>query len=365
MQPGALNALQALVTNRLDGLALGGGRFCAILGDAPSTYAKSPKLWNAAFRALEWDAVYIPLDVPKGKLADVVRFLRENEAYLGGNVTVPYKRDVIPLLDALDPSAARVGAVNTIARSAQGKLTGYNSDGPGGVKALLPEVPRLSEASVLLLGAGGSAQAMAVTLWERMKKGQLLISNRTPAAAKDLVKRLSSIRQGKLAAISEDAIPQRIQEFDLIVNTTVKGQAGIRKLPDGRWTCLEPYSCLGPANPAELAPNPKNEDAFLEAWFKKSAPDIRRNFDISMLTIAKLPRAAFCYDIVYAPTETTFLRQARLSGHGTLNGQGMNVHQAVEAFMQYVCPELVKQAGADPEQAHARVLKAMSEAWAD
>lgn len=368
-----LDELQALVTNSLDAEALRGRRVAGILGNAPSTYAKSPRLWNAAFQALGLEATYVPLDVPQDRLGEVIPLLRASDAFLGGSVTVPYKQAVIPLLDGMDPLAARIGAVNVIVRAADGRLVGYNTDGLGGLRALtartLPgprlQLPSLSQARVLLLGAGGAAQALAFYLWEQMTQGQLLIANRAPAAAQALAQRLAAMRSGRVAALPETEVADRAVKMDLIINATVKGQGGIRKLSDGRWTCLEPYSAMGPASPAALEPAPGQESAFLERWYRQSLDDIQRNDAISLQACARLPRATACYDIIYAPLETTFLRHARLSGHGTLNGKEMNVVQAVEAFMRYVCADWLAQLGREPSETYRRVAQAMAEEWAE
>lgn len=367
-----LDELQALVTNRLDSAALRGRRVAGILGDVPSTYAKSPRLWNAAFQALGLKATYVPFDVPQGRLPDVITLLRASDAFLGGSVTVPYKQAVIPLLDDVDPLARRIGAVNVIARAADGRLLGYNTDGLGGLRALTaptlpgprPHLPMLTQARVLLLGAGGAAQALAFYLWEQMTRGELLIANRTPATAQALVQRLSAMRPGRLEAVPDERIADRAPKADLIINATVKGQGGIRKLPDGRWTCLEPYSALGPASPEAFQPAPGQEPGFLETWYQRSLKDIQRNHEISLQMCTRLPRATACYDIIYAPLETTFLRHARWSGHGTLNGKEMNVVQAVEAFMRHVCAGWLAQLGWEPSETYRRVAQAMAEEWA-
>lgn len=361
--------LQALVTNPLDGDALRDRRFSAILGDVPSTYAKSPKLWNAAFRALEAGAVYIPLDIPAGRLPQAIQLLRQCPEFLGGSVTVPYKSAVIPLLDGCDELTTRIGAVNVIVRTPEGRLVGHNTDGLGGLQAITtsvlpgqsPLMPELAQRRVLLLGAGGAAQAVAVYLWEALRGGELLIANRGVPAAQALVQRLADLRPGHVESVEEDAAAARAPAMDLIINATVKGQAGIRKLSDGRWTMLEPYSALAPARPAALAPD--DDEAFRAAWFRESAGDIERNHRLSFEICSRLPSSVACVDLVYAPLESVFLRHARWSGHATLNGKAMNIVQAVEAFTRYVCRDWLAQLGIDSSKAYGAVTQAMTEQW--
>lgn len=362
--------LQQLVTNDLELPRLAGRRIAAILGDVPSTYAKSPKLWNAVFRALELDAVYVPLDIPRDRLRRVVELLRAGEGFLGGSVTVPYKMEILPLLDEVEPIASRIGAVNVITRTREGRLIGANTDGLGGLRALterssgVAAMSRLASARALLIGAGGAAQALAFYLWEQLGDGELLIANRTRAGAEGLAERLTQMRPGRVSAIPEEAVLDCVAWMDLVINASIKGQAGIRKLGDGRWTCLEPYSALGPAQPAVLASPASGDQAdFIQGWYRASMPDIQRNHQLSLQLCAKLPKSAVCYDIIYAPLETPFLRHARWSAHRTLNGRTMNLLQAVEAFEGHVCRQWLEQLGRRTPETRSRIVQAMSEEW--
>src|SRR5687767_8903810 len=104
------------LTNRLDDRCSAGPRFAAVIGDAPSHYSKSPRLWNAAFASLTMEAVYVPMDVEDAGLGDLLQTLRDCAGFLGASVTVPYKGKVMELLDAVDAGAQRIQAVNTIVR---------------------------------------------------------------------------------------------------------------------------------------------------------------------------------------------------------------------------------------------------------
>jgi shikimate 5-dehydrogenase len=257
-----------------------------------------------------------------------------------------------------------------IVRTNDGRLIGSNTDGLGGVRALTDAssgaaaISSLANARAVLIGAGGAAQALAFYLWEQMTDGELLIANRTAASAEGLVKRLSEMRAGRVSAIAEEAVAERVAWTDLVINASVKGQAGIRKLADGRWTCLEPYSALASAQPSALVPDDSGDQAeFLQRWYRASLPDIQRNHQASLQVCAKLPNSAVCYDIIYAPLETPFLRHARWSGHRTVNGRAMNLLQAVEAFDSYVCREWLEQTGRRSPQTRSRIMQAMSQEW--
>ncbi len=368
----SLGALAGLLSNRLDPEAGRHRLLAGIIGDAPSQYAKSPSIWKPTFAALEIDATYLPFDVPADHLEKVVSALRALPALAGFNVTVPYKIRILPFLDEIDPRARRINAVNTVVRRPDGTLVGYNTDGEGFVDSISrmpaldgqPLVSGLRGRAVLLLGAGGAARAIAHTLVDELGEGTVVIANRSADTARALAAELNRVRAGAAAGIDESEVDAAARRADLVVNATVKGQAGIRKLAGGRATCLEPYSSLAPAAPAEvpeaMAANPRR---FYRAWFTASAADIEANHRRSMAVVREAPaEAAFC-DIVYAPLESAFLRQGRLSGRRILNGKGMNVAQAASGFFHRVMQPYLKDRGLDIPETHRRIVAAMERAW--
>ena len=106
--------------------------------------------------------------------------------------------------------------------------------------------------NVLLLGAGGSARAVAFHVADRLGKGRLLISNRTSEHAVSLAADINK-NGGNADPITESAIANFAPTVGLIINSTTKGQGGLRKLANDQTTTLEPYSALAPANPPVLA----------------------------------------------------------------------------------------------------------------
>jgi shikimate 5-dehydrogenase len=313
----------------------------------------------------------VPLDVPSGRVADVVAFMRHTDAFLGANVTVPYKEAVAPLLDQLGPAAQATGAVNTILRAPGGRLIGANTDGVGLVAALLrpfdgpPLVESLYGLTVLLVGAGGAARATAVALAGLLGHGQLFVANRTLERAR-AVAATAEAYGGRAAAVPEDAIDDCLHQVDVVVNASVRGQAGILRLTGG-WTHLEPYSALAPAHPALLpAPDPAvapEIEGFLRAWWVRSADDVRANHARSRARVRLLPGHAVVYDMVYAPRETITMRHAREAGLRAANGRWMNIAQAVEAFVEHVCAKPLADAGLSSRIARDLVTRAMAEAW--
>jgi shikimate dehydrogenase len=342
-----LDRLQTCALNPIDAQARRARWVAAVIGDSPSRYSKSPALWNAAFAALHIDARYVALDVEATRLADLLRVIGESPSVLGINVTVPHKLAVIEYLDELDESAKSTGAVNTIARAPSGALVGANTDGIGFVETLqspqfgdsAPLFATLAGADALVLGAGGSARAVAFALGRRLADGKLLIANRHRETAEALAKEIHPFC-ANVRAIGEDEIATSASMVKLIVNCTTKGQAGRGESGQS----LERYSALAPASGS-------------------GAADIEANHRRSVSIARSVPREIVFYDLVYHPEETVFLRHARETGHRAVNGRGMIVAQAVESFMNHICREELQAAGLHSDKTRRRLVEIMLAAF--
>ena len=342
-----LDRIQACVLNPIDPSALRSRWVAAVIGDSPSRYSKSPSLWNAAFAALRIDARYVALDVEASRLGDLLRAIGESPSVLGLNVTVPHKLAVIEYLDELDESAKSTGAVNTVARAPSGALVGSNTDGVGFIATLLspqsgdspPLFPMLAGIDVLVLGAGGSARAVAFALGQRLAGGKLLIANRHRETAEALAQEIHPFC-ADVRAIGEDEIAANATTVKLIVNCTTKGQAGRGESGQS----LERYSALAPVSGSRAA-------------------DVEANHRLSLSIARSVPRETAFYDLVYHPEETVFLRHARETGHRAVNGRGMIVAQAVESFMNHICRQQLQAAGLHSEQTRRRLVEIMLAAF--
>jgi len=363
-------SIQRHINNRLTPSLITGKRIVGIIGDGPSQYSKSPAMWNAAFDGLGLNATYLPLDVNDNQLEALIFTLRHCDSVLGCNVTVPYKRKVMKFLDALEPDAARIQAVNTIARAGGGRLIGHNTDGEGFIDGILTAqpgqassfFPSLKGCDVLLLGAGGSARAVAFHVCDLLEGGQFLIANRTVQQAQALASELESTRV-QVRAISEEEIATSAPTVDMIINSTTKGQGGIRRLSEARVTNLEPYSALASADPPAFSELGATSSDFLKKWLKAAQPDIEANNRASMKLAKAIPHeVAFC-DLIYHPEETIFLRHGRMTGHPTLNGKAMIVCQAVIGFCRIICRQELEARHMDNEMMKKRVAELMYGAW--
>ena len=177
----------------------------------PAGHTRSPAMHAAAYAALGFDAVYLAFDVPPAGLEDAMRGARA----LGVRqlaISLPHKQAVMAHLDEVEPTARRIGAVNTVTRAGDA-LVGANTDWLGAVRALEPALP-LRGARAVVLGAGGTARAVVFGLLERGARVRVL--NRSPERARRLADELGAETAGTLGDLA--ASP-----YDLLVNTTSVG----------------------------------------------------------------------------------------------------------------------------------------------
>ncbi|GKV68016.1 shikimate dehydrogenase (NADP(+)) [Sporosarcina sp. NCCP-2716] len=250
----------------------------AVIGD-PIAQSLSPCMHDEWLKENGLDASYVPIRVPRGTAADGISSLRLLGCS-GWNVTVPHKSDVMPHLDRIDGQAARMGAVNTVIREADGTLTGANTDGSGFVRAL-EEVygPNRKNDEILLIGAGGAAKGIAFAL-EENGYGHMTVTNRTRERAE-----LLSSRLDRSAVLTIEEAEEQLGRFGIVIQTTTVGMS---------------YSEAG-------------------------VP----------LCLDSLEPGTAVIDIIYNPLETEFLKRARARGAETTNGVGMFVHQGALAFERW------------------------------
>ncbi|MGC8863435.1 MAG: shikimate dehydrogenase [Armatimonadota bacterium] len=257
---------------------LGSTRVLSVIGH-PISHTLSPVMHNAAIQALNIDYIYVPFHVLPENLESAIRGVRSLEI-AGVNVTIPHKERVIGFLDDVDESARAIGSVNTIVNEA-GRLLGFSTDGPGFVKSAEAAWGRIDGCRVLILGAGGSAKAVAFAL---AKIGcRIVVANRTFERAVELVESLRAVESNARAArLHRDELAREIADVDLVVNTTSVGM-----YPDVDQTPL----------PADLI-----------------RPGI------------------LVYDLVYNPPRSRLIDEALSRGASAVNGLKMLVYQGALSF---------------------------------
>ncbi len=235
----------------------------------PVGHSLSPAMHNAAFRAAGIDAVYLPLHTTT---IDDLLALTRGLPIAGLSVTMPWKVEILPKLDEVDPLAAAIGAVNTVVRREDGSLWGTNTDAAA-IAEPLAERLSLRGVPILILGAGGAARAAAFAL--RQAGAEVWILNRTRAAAEQLARETG-------ARIADTAYAGR---FAVVLNATPAGMSG---------GGLE----------AELPVEP-----------------------------AALDGVQVVFETVYRPVDTPLVRTARALGIPVVTGLEMFVHQGVRQWL--------------------------------
>ena len=245
--------------------AIGAGTaLCGILLH-PAGHTRSPAMHNAAYRALGIDAAFLAFDVAPARLAAAVAGLRAVGARQLA-VSIPHKEAVIALVDGVDATARRIGAVNTLVLR-DSRFEGSNTDWIGAVCALEREVD-LAGRRAIVLGAGGTARAVVFGLVDR--GAEVLVLNRTPERAAAIVRELGAAGAGGLDALAHTP-------HDVLVNTT---PVGLRA-------------------------------------------------DASPVPAGALREGSIVLDAVYDPPRTRLLRDAEARGARAISGKWMLVHQAV------------------------------------
>ncbi|MDD1771091.1 MAG: shikimate dehydrogenase [Methanomassiliicoccales archaeon] len=250
-------------------LGRGGGTITGVVGGS-LRHSRSAAMHNAAFEALGLPGRYFKFETRKDEL-NKLKPIALAYGLRGFNVTIPYKEEIMPLLDSLDAVAERVKAVNTVVVE-DGMLRGTNTDAFGVEKTIELAGVEVRGKKALLIGAGGAARACASAL-----KGigaDVTITNRTAGKAKRLAEELGG-----------EAVPLRDApkgEYDIVINCTPLGMVGF---------------------PDEMP----------------IAPEVFRE-------------GQFVMDVVYNPPRTKFLAEAEKKGAVTRNGEDMLVFQAAKAF---------------------------------
>ncbi|MBM0169259.1 shikimate dehydrogenase family protein [Altererythrobacter sp. C41] len=261
--------------------------YAEVIGD-PIAQSKSPLIHRFWIERAGLDADYRAHRVAEGALADYLAERRTDPAWRGCNVTMPHKQAIIPLLDRIDPFAARVGAVNTVVREGEA-LAGYNTDVAGflePLEGLLGKQHLFRMARVF--GTGGATRAVITALAGH--GFTLVVAGRDPEKARALLEELDpggehhAVALDHFAQATDFAFDDREGCCDLLVNTTPLGMRG----------------------QAPLA------------------------FDFS-----HAPPGSIAYDIVTDPVETDFLQRAQAAGFDTIDGLSMLIGQAAAAFVRF------------------------------
>ena len=262
---------------RIDGYT----RMAAVIAK-PIRHSISPFIHNYAYQLTATNAVYLAWEVAEEQVEQSLQQLRVLDM-LGANISMPYKKKVLPYIDQVDESAQLIGSVNTIVQK-DGCLTGYNTDGLGFLKSL-PKTFSIKDKKLVLLGAGGAATAIVL---EAVRQGvaeiHLFIRPESLAKYQATFSPLSEALSFSIILhdlSSWDQVNAMMVGADLLINATGLGMDGVS------------------------LPVPK------EFTF---------------------PKGCLVADLAYFPAKTPFLQLAEEQELQTVNGLGMLFHQAALAF---------------------------------
>ncbi|MEO5860227.1 MAG: shikimate dehydrogenase [Pyrinomonadaceae bacterium] len=271
--PGQLTAADLIDVYHVKELALDTKVYGIVAGD--TSYSISPWIHNPGFEAAGQNCVYLPLQVTD---LDVFITLmvrpatREVELNLAGfSVTNPHKQAIIKHLDEIDATAEKIGAVNTV-KIENGKLYGYNTDAAGFIKPLISVFGDLNDAKIAIVGAGGAARSCVYAL--TMAGADVAVYARDTIKAENLTDSFG---------VRVKSIPDTFGDCDIVVNSTPLGTKGAKE-------------------------------------------------DQTIATAHQLEGVKLVYDLVYIPTETLLIREAKAAGAKTLGGLEMLIGQGAEQF---------------------------------
>ncbi len=245
----------------------------------PINHSLSPQLHNYWIKKFNINAVYEKKELNNNDLNSLILKIRDKEIS-GVNITVPFKKKIIPYLDRLTLDAETTQSVNTILLSNDGKIVGHNTDIGGFENAIKDTKYDPLGKKILVLGSGGVAPSIIFALY-KMKVSSVIITNRTKSKAEYLQNLYNDMvkKNGwkKIKVVDWGEVP----EFDMVINATSVGLKNDQKLD---------------------------------------------------LDFSKITKDKFFYDIIYNPKETNFLKTGKDLGNKTENGKKMFIYQAAEAF---------------------------------
>ena len=243
-----------------------------IIGN-PIKHSLSPILHNYWFEKYGLEATYTIFEAEDKDLKNIINKIRDNEL-TGLNVTLPFKQKIINLTDKIVNDAEMSGSVNTILFE-NGKVVGENTDVFGLQAAYLKEIDNCDHKSTLIIGAGGVSPSVILSLKKSGVK-KIFVTNRTNEKCIFLKNKFNFIN-----ILPWDNLKSEIKKFDIIINATSLGL--------------------------------NHDDKF-------------------HLDFTNIGKNKFFYDVIYNPSETNFLKEAKLSGNKTENGKMMFIYQAHQSF---------------------------------
>jgi shikimate dehydrogenase len=299
-------------------------KYAGILGANPSEGARSPVLWNGAFKAYGLNIKMYPMDVSDNNLVGLLNYLDKDNNFIGGAIAVPHKEKVAKWLiekglGYISEEAYTIGAVNSLYRSKNGHIKGTNTDGEAATISLNHVKQNIEGSNVLLIGPGGAGKAVATYVKKAIKSGQLFISTRNPSKVNLLGRQLNA------KILKWPVEIELLKKIDILINCSILGSYSKVEI-NGVMQSLEAYTPL----------------------------NLETSEDKIVSLLSNISSNALIFDIIYDPDTTKLLKLSVELGLETLNGKKMNIDQAVLAF-EYAVPE-----AKDRELIHKSMIQALN-----
>lgn len=249
----------------------------------PVKHSLSPDMHNSAFNELGLDSVYVAFDIDPDNIGEATNSIR-TMGIKGINITIPHKQAIMAHLDEVSPDATLTGAVNTV-KNDNGKLSGFNTDVGGFLRAIREDLDFTPEGKTLfLIGAGGAARAVLSAFC--MNGGTVvyiadILKDKASELADQFKANFENIRFETVQMEDKNTISDKFSESDILVNASPAGMDGV------------------------------------------GSHDIPLN---------DLKKSAVVYDLVYKPQNTNLLTDAKELGHKASGGLTMLLYQGAESF---------------------------------
>ena len=254
-------------------------KFITLIG-TPLGQSFAARMQNAGYESVGYNMVYFYSEVGSEHLGEAISAVRHIPAFAGCAVTKPNKVEVMRYLDDFDPLCKKMGSCNTVIKTAEGRLIGYNTDGYGALRSLRETIGEPAGRTMFSFGAGGTGRSVCFELADAGAK-RVYICSRSDACetlAAEINRYYPNICI-PIRAADEGAVARTLRETDIVLNLTGAGMRG------------------------------RENDTCVDRKYLKPAH--------------------ICFDATYNPAETRFLREAREVGCRTLNGLDMSLYQGL------------------------------------
>ena len=262
----------------------------AVIGD-PIGHSLSPVMQNCFINQFGLDAVYMAFHVKNSNLQTCVEGMKS--VGIGGlNVTVPHKEAILPFIDAKSEEVLKLGAANTL-KNVDGHIEGYVTDPYGFTESIFQNRGRFKDAKVMLFGAGGAAKSVAFAL-SMLGVQRLIVSDLVAEKTRELVSLCRDsfgLAQTSSLSDSDASLSDILADSNIIINATAVGM------------------------------HPLQEKSVVEEF-------------------SAISNNHFCYDLVYNPGKTKFLRHAEKAGAAIQNGLDMLIFQGLQSMRIWTGKEL-------------------------